>query len=331
MSPMNAYGIRGHTLKWIKDFLDNRKQSVVTNGISSSTIPVSSGVPQGSVLGPILFLAYINGLPEQVRSRVRLFADDTAMYLCISSLSEANILQEDLLKLEKWEEDWDMNFIPAKCQVLHVTRFKTPIPSKYFLHNTELESVPAAKYLGVTISEDLSWGNHINNINKKANQTLGCLKRNIKVHNQDLKSTAYKTLVRPQLEYASSVWSPHTDTDIKKIESVQRRSARWATHDYRSTSSVTEMLKKLSWRPLDQRRIDTRLIMLYKKVQVGKDQENAQSEKDSHSKKPRWEKNKLTNRYLYHETYRKPNEQLFSQYNSYFSGLYGTQNHKPPN
>ena len=264
LQKLHAYGIRGDTLKWIKDFLDNRKQSVVTNGISSSPIPVSSGVPQGSVLGPILFLAYINDLPEQVRSRVRLFADDTAMYLCISSLSEANILQEDLLKLEKWEEDWDMNFNPAKCQVLHVTRFKTPIPSKYFLHNTELESVPAAKYLGVTISEDLSWGNHINNITKKANQTLGFLKRNIKVRNQDLKSTAYKTLVRPQLEYASSVWSPHTDTDIKKIESVQRRSARWATHDYRSTSSVTEMLNKLSWRPLDQRRIDTRLIMLYK-------------------------------------------------------------------
>ena len=87
---LHAYGIRGDTLKWIKDFLDNRKQSVVTNGISSSPIPVSSGVPQGSVLGPILFLAYINDLPEQVRSRVRLFADDTAMYLCISSLSEAN-------------------------------------------------------------------------------------------------------------------------------------------------------------------------------------------------------------------------------------------------
>ena len=101
------------------------------------------------------------------------------MYLCISSLSEANILQEDLLKLEKWEEDWYMNFNPAKCQVLHVTRFKTPIPSKYFLHNTELESVPAAKYLGVTISEDLSWGNHINNITKKANQMSQGRKKNV--------------------------------------------------------------------------------------------------------------------------------------------------------
>ena len=77
----------------------------------------------------------LNDLSEQVRSRVCLFPDDTALFLCTSSLSEANTLQEDLCKLEKWEEDWDMNFNPAKCQVLHVTRLKTPIPSKYFLHN----------------------------------------------------------------------------------------------------------------------------------------------------------------------------------------------------
>ena len=151
----------------------------MSNGTNSSSIPVSSGVPQGSVLGPNLFLAYINDLPEEVRSRVRLFVDYTAMYLCISSLSEANILQEDLLKLEQWEKDWDMNFNPLECQVLHVARIKTPIPFKSFLHNTELESVSAAKYLGVTISEDLRWGKHMDNITKKANQTLGFLKRNI--------------------------------------------------------------------------------------------------------------------------------------------------------
>ena len=207
--------------------LDNRKQYVVTNGSHSGTIPVSSGVPQASVLGPILFLAYINDLPEHVRSRVRLFADDTAMY------SEANIVQEDLHKLEKWEEAWDMSFNPSKCQVLNVTRLKTPIPSEYSLHNTELESVSAAKYLGVTISDNLNWGTHIDIITKNANQTLGFLKRNIKVHNQDLMSTAYKTLIRSQLEYASTVWSPHSTTDIYKLESVQRRAARWATRDYR--------------------------------------------------------------------------------------------------
>ena len=99
------------------------------------------------------------------------------------------------------------------------------------LHNIKLfiESAPAAKYLGVTILGDLNWGTHINNITKKANQTLGFLKRNTKVHNQDLKSTAYKTLIRPQLEYASTVWSPQTATEIYKIDSVKRRAARWAT------------------------------------------------------------------------------------------------------
>ena len=160
LQKLHRYGIRGDTLLWIKKFfLDNRKQSVVTNGTHSNNIPVSSGVQQGSVLGPILFLAYINDLPEQVRSRVRLFADDTALYLCISNLSEANTFQEDLCKLELWEEAWYMNFNPIKSQVLHATRLKTPIPSKYFLHSIELDSLSAAKYLGVTISDELSWGN----------------------------------------------------------------------------------------------------------------------------------------------------------------------------
>ena len=97
-------GIRGDTLKWIKDFLDNRKQAVVINGVNSNCKPVSSGVPQGSVLGPILFLVYNNDLPEQVKSRVRFFPDDTAMCLALSSHIEGQILQNDLLSLEKLEK-----------------------------------------------------------------------------------------------------------------------------------------------------------------------------------------------------------------------------------
>ena len=161
-----------------------------------------------------------------------------------------------------------MNFNPSKCQVLHVTRLKNPIETKYFLHDTMLDSVSSTKYLGVTISDDLSWSTHIDNITKSANLTLGFQKRNIRVHNKDLKSVAYKTLLRPQLEYASIVCPPHTHThiatDIQKVEAVQRRAARWVYRDYSYTSSVTAMMKDLNWRPLDQRRIDSRLIMLYK-------------------------------------------------------------------
>ena len=195
LSKLHFYGIRGNILNWIEDFLDNRTQSVILNGTNSDNIAVSSGVPQGSVLGPILFLAYINDLPEQVRSRVRLFADDTAMYLALDKQADSEILQKDLEILENWEKLWDMSFNPSKCQVIHVTRRKTPLQTKYHLHGCVLESVPSAKYLGVTISEDLKWSEHINNMTKKANQTLGFLKRNIRVHNKDLKSTAYKTVV----------------------------------------------------------------------------------------------------------------------------------------
>ena len=127
-----------------------------------------------------------------------------------------------------------------------------------------LDSVSSAKYLGVTILDDLPWSTHINNITKSANQTLGFLKRNIRVHYKDLKSVAYKTLVRPQLEYASTLWSPHTATDIQKVEAIQRRAARWVYRDYSYTSSTTAMMKDLNWCPLDQRRIDSRLLMLYK-------------------------------------------------------------------
>ena len=123
---LHQYGIRGHTLNWIKDFLDNRKQTVVINDINSDEVPVSSGVPPGSVLAPILFLAYINDLPEQAKSRVRLFADDTAMYLAVSSTTEGQVLQIDLACLEQWEKMWDMQFNPSVCQVLNITKKLNP-------------------------------------------------------------------------------------------------------------------------------------------------------------------------------------------------------------
>ena len=192
---LHLYGIRGDILNWIKDFLDNRNQSVLVNCSNSDSIPVSSGVPQGSVLGPILFLAYINDLLDQIRSRVRLFADDTAMYLALDRQDKSDILQKHHESLEKWEKLWDMSFNPSKSQVIHVTRRKKPFQTKYNLYGCVLVSVPSAKYLGVTISEDLKWTDHINDISKKANQTLGFLKRNIRVHNRDLKSTALKTTI----------------------------------------------------------------------------------------------------------------------------------------
>jgi hypothetical protein len=180
-------------------------------------------------------------------------------WICPILLSQ----QHDLHRLEQWVTKWDIQFNPSICRVIQITNRNSVIPTQYLLHNTILETVSSAKYLGITISNDLTWNKHINNITTKANQTLGLLRRNIKVHSERLKSTAYKTLVRPQLKYSSTVWSPYTGTVFDQIESVQRKAARWAKHYFGRMSSVTDMLSSLQRRRLDLRRIDQRLVMFH--------------------------------------------------------------------
>ena len=157
---LHGYGIRDNTLTWIKAFLNGRSQTVVLEGDCSEEVPVTSGVPQGSVLGPILFLAYINDLPDKVKSQVRLFADDTAAYLAITKPAESQQLQDDLNILQDWEHEWDMEFNPSKCHVIRVTRSRSPLPTSNTLHGQTLEVVSCARYLGVDICKDLSWKSH---------------------------------------------------------------------------------------------------------------------------------------------------------------------------
>ena len=114
-------GIRGNTLNWIRAFLSNRSQTVVLECEESGSVPVTSGVPLGSVLGPILFLVYINDSPDKLASKVRLFAEDTAVYLTIGGEDDSNMLQQDLDRLSVLESRWDMEFNPSKCQVVQVT------------------------------------------------------------------------------------------------------------------------------------------------------------------------------------------------------------------
>ena len=159
-----------------------------------------------------------------------------------------------------------MEFNPSKCQVLHISRFRSPIKSKYYRHGQELEPVDSAKYLGMNIGADLSWNSHIIKITSTANRTLGFVKRNVKTKNKEIKTLAYNSLVRPQVECAFSVWSPCTKENIEKIEMVQRRAARWVTNDYSPYSSVSNMLSNLGWRSLENRRYDARLITFYKVV-----------------------------------------------------------------
>ena len=171
--------------------------------------PYQSHLGSHKALSSVPFsLIYINDLPDKTRSKVRLFADDTAIYLAVSNLEDAQILQQDLDHLHLWELDWDMEFNPSKCVVIHITRSRTPVPSQYLLHGRVLESVAGSKYLGVEISSNLSFNGHIQNITTSASRSLGFLKRNIRSKNPELREMAYKTLVRPLVEYTPKVILP---------------------------------------------------------------------------------------------------------------------------
>ena len=151
---------------------------------------MTSGVPQASVLGPIPFLIYINDLLDRTRSKVLLFADDTAIYLAVSNLKDSQILQQDLDQLHDWELQWDMEFNQSKCVVIHVTHAKTPVPSEFLLHGQILESVGGSKYLGMEISSNLTFNNHIQKICTSANRSLG---RNMRKKSPAVREKAYKT------------------------------------------------------------------------------------------------------------------------------------------
>ena len=266
LGKLDHHGIRGSTHQWITSFLRQRTQQVIVDGATYEKAPVLSGVPQGTVLGPLLFLLFINDLPASVNSKTRLFADDCIIYKKINSMQDCQQLQHDLHCLAQWETTWGMAFHPDKCNVLRVTRRKRPASYSYLLKGHQLEEVTTAKYLGVDMSNNLLGKDHIDRIVKKADCTLGFLQRNLRISNTDTKTAAYSALVRLTLEYCVSVWSPHTEQSKHKLEMVQRRAARYCTNRYHNTSSVTEMLGDLQWETLESRRKKIQLTMLFKIV-----------------------------------------------------------------
>ena len=267
LKKIHHYGIRGSTYHWISSFLRNRTQRVVVEGCASDSVPVVSGVPQGSVLGPLLFLLFINDLPDKINSQTRLFADDCIVYRPIRSPEDCSILQQDLYTLAEWETKWGMEFHPQKCSVLSISGPRSnTIKYPYSLKGHTLEAQDITKYLGVDLQSSLSWKPHIDRITKKANSMLGFLRRNLRSCSEDTKAQAYFNMVRSNLEYCSSVWSPHHKDQKQKLEMVQRRAARYTTNRFGNTSSVTSMLQHLQWESLESRRAKIQLTLFFKVV-----------------------------------------------------------------
>jgi len=194
-SKLEHYGVTGKTCEWISEFLTNRTQSVLVEGESSSWTEVVSGVPQGTVLGPLLFLIFINDLPDNVTSQVRLFADDCLVYREVHSYKDQENLQKDLDALENWTQLWGMKFNPSKCTIMKISR-KPPLNKFYSLGGEILKHVPDATYLGVTLTDNLNWSKHIDKVTCKANSTLGLLRRNLKKCPIELRELAYISLIR---------------------------------------------------------------------------------------------------------------------------------------
>ena len=166
---LSLYGIRGSLLLWIKNFLTGRTQQVVVNGHISGHTEVTSGVPQGSVIVPLLFLLHINNLPDDITSTVKLYADDVLLYRSIDSIQDSIALQQDLNTLQDWANKWLMVFNPTKCELIRITNKRNRQLSDYYIQNTLIKANSQVKYLGVTIDEHLTFNDHIKNIANKAN------------------------------------------------------------------------------------------------------------------------------------------------------------------
>jgi hypothetical protein len=256
---LKAYGLQIDIVSLIKSFLANRTQRVVVDGWSSEPVDVTSGVPQGSVLGPLLFLIYINDLPDKIKSKCRLFADDSLLYRKIMSPDDCLQLQKDLEEVADWCNKWLMTLNLDKCEFMKVTSKRNALESHYRILDHDLSQVSSYKYLGVIINEKLNWNTHINTVINKANKVLYVTKQALSKSSQIVKETAYTSIVRPTLEYSSSVWDPYHIGQIHAIEMVQRKAARFCLNRYQRMDSVSAMLDELKWNSLASRRRACRL------------------------------------------------------------------------
>lgn len=247
-------------LAWIRAFLTKRTQKVVLNGQCSQTIPVSSGVPQGSVLGPALFLVFINDLPEWVDCEVSLYADDTMMFQPVHNQEDTERFQNNIDRLHQWSNQWNMAFNASKCAVMRFGNRCKFTPS-YTLGSEKLELVSRYKYLGVILQDDLRFDDHIQTKNSMCLRNLGLVRRCLTGAPKKAKLIAYKTLCLPHLEFACQVWDPIRRKDVELLERTHRKAVRFVA-SLRGRQSVTDAMKDLEMKSLEDKRKACRLRLM---------------------------------------------------------------------
>ena len=273
------FKIDGRILKFLCNYLSNRKQRVVLSNNFSSCLPVQSGVPQGSILGPLLFILFINVIYETIspETKISLYADDTKIWRNMKSYQDCIILQNDIDSLHKWCVINKMNFHPDKCKVLSVCDKKVPwidiLPFSKFpyeLNNNILDYVDNERDLGVLMHETLSWDLQHSKLITKASQLLGLTKRTCHfVNNTNRRRSLYLALVRIQFEHCSPIWRPCSATQIDKFEKIQKNAIKWILHEQYISYSNDEVYfrkcKESNLLPLAQR-FELNDVILFHKI-----------------------------------------------------------------
>ena len=221
ISKLKSYGINADVIAWIEAFLSSRRQRVKINNVFSEWAPVLSGIPQGSILGPLLFIIYINDLVDSCSngSELYLYADDAKLFRHILSDLDSGLLQRDLDNLSNWTEKWLLKLNVNKCKYMSYERSHSDTSlNQYTIGGVNLEHVEVMKDLGVKFDVKLKFTDHINEKINKAYCVLGLIKRNFQYISEKCFVTLYKAMVRSHLEYAQAVWSPHLVGHIKILK-----------------------------------------------------------------------------------------------------------------
>lgn len=256
---LQTAGFGGSLLQWFVSYLTNRHQCVTVHGSASDSLPVTSGVPQGSILGPVLFCLYVNDLPDSITSsHIAMFADDTKLFKQIKSIGDSELLQRDLRQLETWSQESGITFNKTKCKSQRITRKSKQINFIYKLNDINLEQTDCERDLGVSVEKNLLWNRQVSEQSSKANKLLGYIKRStIHIHNQEVKRTMYLALVRPHLGYATQVWAPQSIELIRYAERIQRRATKFILGlpfacdvDYTTRLKILRLLPICYWHEL---------------------------------------------------------------------------------
>ncbi|MES9994358.1 MAG: reverse transcriptase family protein [Candidatus Thiodiazotropha sp.] len=262
---LHSVGISGSLLQWFTDYLANRKQRVVIPGASSNWSSVQAGVPQGSILGPLLFLLYINDIVENINSSIRLFADDTTLYIIVDNpVQAAYQLNSDLSKIHQWANQWLVTFNPSKSESVIFSRKRNrPNHPQVLMDQEPIQDVNLHKHLGIIFSNDCTWHDHLEYIKSKAWTRINVMRKlKFKLDRKSLQ-IIYFTFIRPILEYADVVWSNCTQYEINELEKIQNEAARIVSGATKLVS-INALIHECGWETLLNRRKKHKLLLFYK-------------------------------------------------------------------